>query len=208
MNKIALSTFFSMLSVSAFAATAWMDPVSRQVEWYRPAQVVLGGQAFSPPTDEQLAEAFVVVEYPDGVERNDLVWGWEPEPFVRALTQEELDARAAAEEEAAAQEAADAERPAEFENGIVVLNGLAFFPAVPGASNGWAVAVSPDGDLLTSHWYGSPTSTVSEIVADLSHKAVRQKKKKEAIRAAKAKGNGNQAILERLNALEAERGIE
>lgn len=208
MKKTALVLFLFLAAGPAFAATAWMDAAAREVHWFRPGQVTLGGQAFSPPTDEQLAEAFVVVEYPDGVERNDLVWGWAPEPFIRAMTQEELDARAAAEEEAAAQEAADAERPAEFENGIVVLNGLAFFPAVPGASNGWAVAVSPDGDLLTSHWYGSPTSTVSEIVADLSRKAVRQKEKKEAIRAAKVKGNGNQAILERLKALEAERGIE
>ena len=126
----------------------------------------------------------------------------------RQQTAAEIQARADAR--AAAQAAADAAAlaPAEFDNGIVVKNGIIYLPAVPGASNGWAVAVSTAGDLLTTHWYGSPTSTVSEIEADIGAQAADKAAKRAAIRAAKERGSGLGALAARVAALEAERGVE
>ena len=54
-------------------------------------------------------------------------------------------------------------QPTTFDNGIIAP--LWYAPSTPDASNGWVVAVTPDGTLDSAHWYGSPTSHVTEIKA-------------------------------------------
>lgn len=195
------------LAASASAATLWFDAPNHEISWFRPDVVAdpATKQKYGNPSDGTLAACgWLWLEYED-CPLDERLWGWEPEPWVRRMTQEERDVRDA---EVEAQAEAERIRPAEFSNGIVVLNGIAYFPSVPGASNGWAVAVSPDGDVLTSHWYGSPTSTVSEIVADLTSKAKDKKKLMAAIEEAKAKGKGLAALAERVSALEAAAGAK
>ena len=200
-----------LAAASASAATLWFDAPNRGISWLRPdvATHPETKQEFKNPSDGTLAACGIVqVEYED-CDFKYRLWGWEPAPWVRRMTQEERDERDARDVEAEAQAEAERHRPAEFSNGIVVLNGIAYFPSVPGGTNGWAVAVSPDGDVLTSHWYGSPTSTVSEIVVDLTEKAKIKRRQREAIRTAKAKDKGNklQDLANRVTALEAERGV-
>ena len=204
-----------LLAPSLFAATAWMDVERREVRWFRPPVCTVDGITYRPPSDDILARAFVVVDFEDTYgELRCRVISWDP-PSVRAFTAEEKAAQEAADAaQAAAEAAAQAEAVAQaglpqvFTNGIVSLNGVVYLPAVPGATNGWAFGISPAGDPLVSHWYGSPTSTVAEIQADFAAQAAIKEARRNNIRKAKGKGNSNQAILERLSALEANEGVE
>lgn len=157
---------------SVVADIAYMHAPSRQTRWFRPESVTIGSAAYASPSDGRLNEAgYALVEYDATVPFEDRVISWDP-PAIRAMTQEELsdrEAQVAAEQALIAARAAD---PARFDNGVISGNGFIYVPATPSGSNGWVIAVSTRGDLLTSHWYGSPTSTVEEIMADLSDKAV------------------------------------
>lgn len=65
---------------------------------------------------------------------------------------------------------APAPAPELHQNGIITP--ILYMPSTPNASNGFAVAVQPDGSVDTEHWYGSPTNTPEEIKAafDQKHK--------------------------------------
>lgn len=207
MKKI-LFAMTVLFAAQAFAAVGWVRPNPPAIRWFgKPEYVDLYDIRHWSPTDAQCVEAgWVACEY--GGNPADAVLDYSATPPLRDMTQEELDARDAAQAAAQAEAEAHANDPVRFDNGIVSGNGFVYIPATPGGSNGWVVAVTTNGDLLTSHWYGSPTSTVSEIVSDLTNRAARLQTKKNAAKAAKAKGNGTPALQARIAALEALLGVE
>ena len=102
MKKLAATVLAALFSASAFAATAYMDAVSRQVSWTRPDRAVnpVTKQDFKNPSDGTLAACGIVqVEYED-CDFKYRLWGWEPSPWCRAMDAAERAAIDAAEESA------------------------------------------------------------------------------------------------------------
>jgi hypothetical protein len=54
---------------------------------------------------------------------------------------------------------------------LQVSRGIILVPSTPGNTNGWALAVDAAGNVISAHWYGSPTSTVAEITSALASNA-------------------------------------
>ena len=124
MKKLAATVLAALFSASAFAATAYMDAVSRQVSWTRPDRAVnpVTKQDFKNPSDGTLAACgFVLVEYED-CDFKYRLWGWEPSPWCRAMDAAERQAVDDAEAQAQAEAAALAGLPAVFPSGIAVVD--------------------------------------------------------------------------------------
>lgn len=123
MKKLAIA-FAMLIAVSASAATCWMNANTQRILWDgRPGVVTIDGTTFQDPNDALLAAAgWVEVEYADGTEFNNRVWGWEPAPWCRAMTPAEMAARDEADAAAASNAAAQAALPATFATGIAVTN--------------------------------------------------------------------------------------
>lgn len=51
-----------------------------------------------------------------------------------------------------------------------IITPILYMPSTPSATNGFSVAVQPDGSVDTEHWYGSPTNTPEEIKAAFDQK--------------------------------------
>ena len=170
---------------SAFAAPV-VGPSGERFDAGWPDRVIgLDGHPIDSPSEE------TCVSLGYSLASDEQISAWAAQDEVEQAAQAELDAA-----------------PERFDNGIVSGNGLVFLPATPGGSNGWAVAVDTNGNLISSHWYGSPTSTVAEIRADLAAKSQSNAALRAAARAAKAMGGGLPAQAARLNALEAMLGVE
>ena len=124
MKKLAATVLAALFSASAFAATAYMDTVSKQVSWLRPDRAVdpATQQEFANPSDGTLvACGFVLVEYED-CDFKYRLWGWEPSPWCRAMDAAERQAVDDAEAQAQAEAAAMAGLPAVFPSGIAVVD--------------------------------------------------------------------------------------
>ena len=124
MKKLAATVLAALFSASAFAATAYMDAVSKQVSWFRPDRAVdpVTEQEFANPSDGTLAACGIVqVEYED-CDFKYRLWGWEPSPWCRAMNAAERQAVDDAEAQAQAEAAAMAGLPAVFPSGIAVVD--------------------------------------------------------------------------------------
>ena len=124
MKKLAATVLAALFSASAFAATAYMDTVSKQVSWLRPDRAVdpVTKQEFANPSDGTLAACGIVqVEYED-CDFKYRLWGWEPSPWCRAMNAAERQAVDDAEAQAQAEAAALAGLPAVFPSGIAVVD--------------------------------------------------------------------------------------
>jgi len=141
MKKIIPFAFIVLFATQAFAAVGWVRPNPPAVRWFgKPEYVDLDGIRHWSPTDAECVEAgWVACEY--GGNPADAVLDYSATPPLRDMTQDELDARAAAQ--AAAQAQADAEAaaqaglPAVFPNGIAVVD-----------ESGHHIELLPTGDGL------------------------------------------------------------
>ena len=201
MKKIVFACIAALISATAFAATAYMDTVSRQISWTRPDKAVHPEtkQEFKNPSDGTLvACGFVIAEYEDCPHTYRVV-SWDP-PSVRAMTQDERDIADAASAAFAAEAAALSGPPPEV-----------FVPVLDDAGNAIGTARLV---VRASQWVLMPlTNSMSpqrywvEQQAEFTGRSVEMDTKKDRIKAAKSKGNGTPAVLERLSALEAAFGV-
>lgn len=137
MKKLAIiAALFA--ATQCLAASCWMDTVRQRILWDgRPASVTVNGLTYQSPSDERMAQAGWVQKTYDDCAFEDRVWGWEPEPFVRAMTEQELaDREAARAAEQAAAEAA-ASLPLQSATGFAVQD-----------SDGHWIELEPTGDGL------------------------------------------------------------
>lgn len=201
--KITAFALCLLLAASASAATLWFDVPNSGISWLRPdvATDSATKQKYGHPSDGTLAACgWVWLEYED-CPLDERLWGWEPEPWVRRMTQEERDAAAAARAEAEAQAAAQASLP--------MMNGPGF--AATNSAGHW-VRFVPDGTNLVTETLAiqishSPPDPV--VAAQMEKDALAARAKlKAAAKTAKGKGNGLPALAERVAALEALNGIE
>ena len=203
MKKIMVACLAFLVSVSAFAATAYMDTVSRQVSWARPDKAVHPEtkQEFKNPSDGTLAACGIVqVEYED-CDFKYRLWGWEPSPWCRAMDADERqavdDAAAADQAEAKALAGPPPEIlvPALDEDGNPVGTARLVVRAAT-----WELVPLTNSASPQRHWEVQRTEFKSRIAKTDALKA--------KIRGEKAKGNGLAAVAGRVGALEAERGVE
>jgi len=200
MKKFAATVLAALFSASAFAATAYMDAVSKQVSWFRPDRAVdpVTEQEFANPSDGTLvACGFVLVEYED-CDFKYRLWGWEPSPWCRAMNAAERQAVDDAEAKAEAEAAAYASPQP------VVL-----VPRVDGSltnivGESQIIVDAATGEVLAVDDTGSPKHTLAQKQAQFAANEAAKAKAKTA----KAKGNGLPALAERVAALEALNGIE
>lgn len=200
MKKV-LALAFLMSVVSAPAETCWVNAVLRTHRWSRPPAVLAPwGEYRDAPGDEFLARCNWF-PYEVGCSSGDSVVDYAAVPPVRCLSEQELSDRAAAE--LAAQEAAAA------------MAGPApeiFVPALDDEGNlvGTArlVVRAATWELVPLTNSASPQRAWEVQLAEFKGKIGKSDARKDAIRAAKAKGNGVNALDERVGALEAASGVE
>ena len=187
MKKFAATVLASLFAASAFAATAYMDAVSKQVSWFRPDRAVdpVTEQEFANPSDGTLvACGFVLVEYED-CDFKYRLWGWEPSPWCRAMTQEERDAydaeAASAETNAAYLATLPVQEPRGFEVPYVV------FLDATNRTKGIAMEIMETGDQIFYVFHSSPVDW--EKVDSNRKAAIAQARARRAgVEGAKAKG--------------------
>ena len=203
MKKIVFACIAALISATAFAATAYMDTVSRQISWTRPDKAVHPEtkQEFKNPSDGTLAACGIVqVEYED-CDFKYRLWGWEPSPWCRAMNAAERqavdDAEAQAQAEAAAMAGPDPELfvPALDENGNKVGTARIVVRAAT-----WELVPLTNSMSPQRHWV--------EQQAEFTGRSVEMDTTKDRIKAAKGKGNGLKELAARVAALEALNGIE
>lgn len=200
MKKIVFACIAALISATAFAATAYMDTVSRQISWTRPDKAVHPEtkQEFKNPSDGTLAACGIVqVEYED-CDFKYRLWGWEPSPWCRAMNAAERQAVDDAEAQAQAEAAAYASPQP------VVL-----VPRVDGSltnivGESQIIVDAATGEVLAVDDTGSPKHTLAQKQAQFAANEAAKAKAKTA----KAKGNGLAALAERVAALEAMLGVE
>lgn len=203
MKKFAATVLAALFSASAFAATAYMDAVSKQVSWLRPDRAVdpVTKQEFANPSDGTLvACGFILVEYED-CDFKYRLWGWEPSPWCRAMNAAERqavdDAEAQAQAEAAAMAGPDPELfvPALDENGNKV-------------GTARIVVRAATWELVPLTNEASPKRVWLVQRDEYKSRIARSDALKNRIKNEKAKGNGNAALIGRVSALEAKVGVE
>ena len=203
MKKFAATVLASLFAASAFAATAYMDAVSKQVSWFRPDRAVdpVTEQEFANPSDGTLAACGIVqVEYED-CDFKYRLWGWEPSPWCRAMNAAERqavdDAEAQAQAEAAAMAGPDPELfvPALDENGHKV-------------GTARIVVRAATWELVPLTNEASPKRVWLVQRDEYKSRIARSDALKNRIKGEKAKGNGNAALIGRVSALEAKEGVE
>ena len=190
------------LAASASAATLWFDAPNHGISWIRPdvATHPATKQSFGNPSDATLSACgWTWLEYED-CPLDERLWGWEPEPWVRRMTQEERDARDAEAEAAEAQ--AEALKGPDPEVKVPVLddagNAIGTARLVVRASQ-WVLMPLTNSMSPQRHWV--------EQQAEFTGRSVEMDTTKDRIKAAKSKGNGTPAVLGRLSALEAAFGV-
>ena len=155
MKKIVFACIAALISATAFAATAYMDTVSRQISWTRPDKAVHPEtkQEFKNPSDGTLAACGIVqVEYED-CDFKYRLWGWEPSPWCRAMNAAERQAvdDAEAQAQAEADAAAQAGLPAVFPNGIAVVDESGHHVEfIPDLADGVVIPVQVSNSPLTA----------------------------------------------------------
>lgn len=203
MKKIVFACIAALISATAFAATAYMDTVSRQISWTRPDKAVHPEtkQEFKNPSDGTLAACGIVqVEYED-CDFKYRLWGWEPSPWCRAMNAAERqavdDAEAQAQAEAAAMAGPDPELfvPALDENGNKV-------------GTARIVVRAATWELVPLTNEASPKRVWLVQRDEYKSRIARSDALKNRIKGEKAKGNGNAALIGRVSALEAKEGVE
>ena len=187
MKKFAATVLAALFSASAFAATAYMDTVSRQVSWTRPDRAVnpVTKQDFKNPSDGTLvACGFVLVEYED-CDFKYRLWGWEPSPWCRAMTQEERDAydaeAASAETNAAYLATLPVQEPRGFEVPYVV------FLDSTNRQKGVAMELTEAGDQIFYAFHASPVDW-ARVGSNRAAAHAQFAARKEAVEAVKRKG--------------------
>ena len=187
MKKIMVACLAFLVSVSAFAATAYMDTVSRRVSWTRPdvATNPYTNQEFRNPSDGTLADCgFVLVEYED-CDFKYRLWGWEPSPWCRAMDAGERQVVDA--EEAAS--ASDAEyratlpvhEPRGFEVPYVV------FLDSTNREKGVAMELTESGDQIFYVFHASPVDW-ARVKSNRAAAHAQLAARKEAVEGVKRKG--------------------
>ena len=202
MKKIVFACIVTLISVTAFADTAYMDTVSRQISWTRPDKAVNAEtkQEFKNPSDGTLeACGWVIAEY-EPCEFKYRVVSWDP-PAVRAMSAAERQAVDDSEAQAQAEAEAQAALYADPAPVVFVPRVDSTLTNVVGESQ--VFADSATGDLFAVDETGSPEHTLAQKQAQ----ANARKAKVAAAKKAKAKGNGVPALAERVAALEALLGI-
>ena len=199
MKKLAATVLAALFSASAFAATAYMDTVSKQISWLRPDRAVdpVTKQEFANPSDGTLiACGFVLVEYED-CDFKYRLWGWETSPWCRAMNAAERQAVDDAEAQAQAAAEAAASLPAQFPTGIATTN----------AAGHWVEFV-PDGTNVVAQTLAIQVSqsplTPEQREAMKAAALAEREARKAAAREAKARGQ----LQRRIEALEALMGVE
>ena len=180
---------------NAIAATCWMDTINHHVDWVsRPDAVTINGVTYSGYiTDDMLAAAgWVPVSY-DDCSADDRVWGWDPKPWARPMTEKELADRAA--EKAAEQEAAA--QYADVQPAVYVPRFKGALTNVVGLSQ---IMVDDDTDeTVATDETGSPEHTQAQKQAQ--HDA--RKAERAASLAAVKTASKNGKVNDRLDAIEA-----
>ena len=202
MKKTVLACLAALLSVSAFAATAYMDTVSRQVSWTRPDKAVHPEtkQEFKNPSDGTLSSCGIVqVEYED-CDFKYRLWGWEPSPWCRAMDAAERAAADAAEESARTNAEYRATLPVPEPRGFEVP--YVVFLDSTNREKGVAMELTESGDQIFYVFHASPVDWGRVNSNRLAAIAAHSNRMSNA-KAAKAKGNGLPALAERVAALEA-----
>lgn len=193
--KRLLATIAIFAAGNAIAATCWMDTINHHVDWVsRPDAVTINGVTYAGhiPDDMLAAAGWVPVSY-DDCSADDRVWGWEPKPWARQMTEKELAARAA--EKAAEQ--ASASQYADVQPAVYVPRIKGTLTNVVGLSQQF---VDDDtGESVFVDETGSPEHTQSQKEAQ---HAARKAERAAALAAVKT-ASKNGKVNDRLDAIEA-----
>jgi hypothetical protein len=195
MKKIVPFALVVLFAAQAFAAVGWVRVDPPAVRWFaKPDYVDLDGIRHWTPTDAKCVEAgWVACEY--GGNPADAVLDYSATPPLRDMTQDELDARAAAQAAAQAEAEAEANLPQVFPTGIAVID-----------ENGHHVELLPTGDglpVIGAQVSNSPLTKDQRDELKAAMKAAVAARKAEA---AAAKKSGK--LQRRIEALEAMLGVE
>ena len=208
MKKTVLACLAALLSVSAFASTAYMDAVSRQVSWTRPDKAVNPEtkQEFKNPSDGTLAACGIVqVEYED-CDFKYRLWGWEPSPWCRAMDAAERVAADAAEESARTNAEYRATLPVPQPTGIEV-PWVVFLDAT-NRTKGIAMELRTNGVPIYYEFHSSPVDW-ARVDSNRAAAIAKWDLKVQDIKNAKSQGGGLAALAARVSALEsAVAGVE
>lgn len=195
MNKCMVILALLAACGAVLADTAYMNPATIQVSWSRPDVVTdpATGQRYGYPSDETLtACGWTIAEY-DACELQYRVVEWNP-PSVRAMTQEEMDARAAAQAEAQAERDRQAALPTVYTNGVEV-PWVVFLDAT-NRQRGIAMELTTNNVPIYYEFHASPVDwkkvDANRAVA-LSAAAAREKDSAEAVAYAKDKAAKDKA---------------
>ena len=195
MKKFAATVLASLFAASAFAATAYMDAVSKQVSWFRPDRAVdpVTEQEFANPSDGTLAACGIVqVEYED-CDFKYRLWGWEPSPWCRAMNAAERQAV----DDAEAQAQAEAAQYADVQPAVYVPRFKGTLSNVVGLSQEF---VDDDtGESVFVDETGSPEHTQAEKQAQHDARKAQRAAAAQAVENASKNGKVN----DRLAAIEA-----
>ena len=156
MKKIVFACIAALISATAFAATAYMDTVSRQISWTRPDKAVHPEtkQEFKNPSDGTLAACGIVqVEYED-CDFKYRLWGWEPSPWCRAMDAAERAAADAGEEAARTNAEYQATLPIQEPRGFEVP--YVVFLDSTNRQKGVAMELTEAGDQIFYAFHASP----------------------------------------------------
>ena len=196
-----LAVFVLFAAQSVFAATAWMQPSTRQVRWFRPESASVGDVTYTPPTDANLADAgFVEVVFDDvyGDLRYRVV-SWSP-PAIRAFTPAEKAAADLADAEAAAQAEYEASLPVPVPTGVEV-PWVVFLDAT-NRQIGVAMELTTNCVPIFYEFHASPVDW-AKVESNRAAAIARWSAKVKDIKNAKSQGGGLAALGARVAALEA-----
>ena len=196
MKKILAFTLFALFAAQALAAVGWVRVDPPSVRWFgKPDFVDLDDVRHWSPTDAQCVEAgWVACEY--GGNPADAVLDYSATPPLRDMTQEEMDARAAAEAAAQAEAEAQATMPQMSVTGY----------AAPNEAGHWVKFVPAGTNVVTemlgiqiSHSPPDPETAAlleADGLAAYSARKAAKKAKRDSARGKAGKANSVPALRE------------
>ena len=202
MKKLVFACIVTLISVTAFADTAYMDTVSRQISWARPDKAVHPEtkQEFKNPSDGTLSACgIVLVEYED-CDFKYRLWGWEPSPWCRAMDAAERVAADAAEESARTNAEYLATLPVPQPTGIEV-PWVVFLDAT-NRQKGIAMELATNNVPIYYEFHASPVDW-ARVDSNRAAAMAKWDQKIRNIKNARSQGGGLAALGARVAALEA-----
>lgn len=205
MNRFVFA-FVLLAASAALAEAAWVRRDPPRVEWFgRPSYVDVPGvgRVWDPEPATLLANGWEAFEY--GGNPLDAVLDYSAPVAVRDMTQDELDARAAAQAEAQTNAEYQATLPVPMPTGVEV-PWVVFLDAT-NRTKGIAMELTTNNVPIYYEFHASPVDW-AKVDSNRTAAIAKRDLRVQAVKNAKSQGGGLAALGARVAALEAMLGVE